>query len=112
MLKTLLSGLLAILSSLMGGLVFSKMWGWFLVRLFPSAPRLGVMDAVGLLMVLGFPLASLMMMLVFLDAKEGIKKKHPNLSSEYLATAWSLVTTFFIYPLVLLFAWIWHRAIG
>ncbi len=108
MLKALFTILLTVPSALMGGLVFSKMWNWFLVRLFPTAPHLGVLDSVGLLMVLGFPLLSLAVR----DAKEEIKKKHPDMSSEAIAIAWSIVMTLLVYPLCLFFAWIWHLVIG
>ena len=106
--KTLIALLLAVPSALMGGLVFSKMWGWFLVRKFPTAPSLTYLDAAGLLMVLGFPLIPLAMN----DAREELKKQHPDMSSAGRSITMSIAMLVFVYPLLLGVAWIWHQFIG
>lgn len=46
---------LSIGNTLLGGLVLLKLWGWFLLTVFTSAPRLDFVHAVGLDFLLSFP---------------------------------------------------------
>jgi len=106
---TLFRILLAIPQALMGAFVFSNMWQWFIVRKFPSLPSLTTLDAVGVLMVAGFPLISLYLLELKKEMKEGDKEK--KLSDNALGIILSIVTTLFIYPFGLFGAGGWHQFI-
>lgn len=106
--KTFIAFLLTIPQTLAAGLVFSYAWNWFIVRKFPSTPTLTMLDAVGLLMVAGFPLLGLFVM----HAKSELRKDKPDLDSDTASIILSLVMTFITYPVLLGVAWIWHQIIG
>lgn len=108
--KTLLRLLIAfpigIGQSLMGGYVLAKLWGWFIVPKFTSAPALTYLDAVGLMMTVGFLLTGVHMAV--------LERQHarPELEKEWWYTSVkSGVVTVTLYPLVLLAGYIWHQFI-
>lgn len=106
--KHLIALILTIPQSLMGALVFSKSWNWFIVRKFEGMPRLGVLDAVGILFVIGLALLPLAM----LNARKEIKEKNADKDDGTIAIAVCLIMTLFAYPLMLGFAALWHLVIG
>lgn len=106
--KHLIALILSIPQSLMAGLVFSKSWNWFIVRKFEGMPRLGVLDAVGILFVIGLTLVPL----AILQARKEIGEKHADKDEGWISIAVALVTTIFLYPLMLGFAALWHLVIG
>lgn len=110
--KTLFRILLGIGQTLMGGLVFSHLWNWFVIRKFPSMPHLNTMDAVGLLIVVGFPLLGLAMLNLRKELQDDAAKKGDKMDDGTAGIIITIVTTVLIYPAVLLGAWIWGHFIG
>lgn len=106
--KHLIALILSIPQTLMGGLVFSMSWNWFVVRKFESMPRMGVLDAVGILFVFGVAL----MPLAILSARKEIKEKHGDKDDGSISIAIALIMTLFAYPLMLGIAALWHLIIG
>lgn len=106
--KHVIALILSIPQSLMAGFVFSHMWNWFLLRKFESLPRLTTLDAVGILMVVGFPLVGVYMM----NARKEIKEKNPDSTDGGISIAVSLITTLLLYPCMLAAAALWHLVIG
>ena len=106
--KHLIALILSVPQALMAALVFSKPWNWFLPRKFENLPRLGVLDAVGILFVIGVAL----MPLAMLHARKEIKEKDPKHDDGTIAIAVALIMTLFAYPLVLGIGALWHLVIG
>ena len=104
--------LLSVPQTLMGGLVFSCMWNWFVIRKFPTMPHLGVMDSVGLLMVLGFPLLGMYLVHAKKEIQESSKNKGKEMSDDAASISLSIAMTVLVYPILLGVAWIWSRIIG
>lgn len=101
--KHVLNFLLGIPATLFGGFIFAKLWNWFFVRVFTSMPTLDMMDAVGLLMVLSWPLFGV----YWAIAAAEIKKKDDSTEDLYL----TLARLFIIYPFALGVAYAWHLVI-
>lgn len=106
--KHLIALVLSIPQSLMAGLVFSKSWNWFIVRKFEGMPRLGVLDAVGILFVIGLTILPFAVMM----GRRDIKEKHPDKDDGAISIAIALIMTLFAYPLMLGIAALWHLVIG
>ena len=105
--KTLFNFLLSIPQALFGGFIFAHLWNWFIVRKFPSMPNLTFLDAVGILIVVGFPLFSLHVGRMMQEVK-----KEKDVDSGTLGIITSLVTICILYPLMLGIAYVWHMVIG
>ena len=99
---------LSIPVTLFGGHIFSKMWAWFVVPRFQGAPRLSLLDSVGLLITLDFPL----MTLVMLFTRQQVKNESPETSDFSIDVGIALVTLILVYPMLLLTTSIWHSVIG
>ena len=106
--KALFNLLLSIPTALAGGFIFAHLWNWFIVRLFPSMPHMTFLDAIGVLIVLSFPLLSIHMGNI---GKE-LREKHPDMDPSTQSIITSLVTLLVIYPILLGVAYLWHLAIG
>lgn len=110
--KTLFRILLGIGQTLMGGLVFSHLWNWFITRKFPSTPHLNTMDAVGLLIVAGFPLLGIYILDLRKELQDAAAKKGDKMDEATAGIIVTIMTTVVIYPAILLGAWIWGHFIG
>lgn len=106
--KHLIALILSIPQSLMGALVFSMSWNWFIVRKFENMPRLGVLDAVGILFVIGIALIPL----AVLSARKELKEKNADKDDGTISIAVSLLMTCIAYPIMLGMAALWHLIIG
>ena len=103
--KALFNLLLSIPSALLGGFVFSHLWHWFIVRKF-GLPELTFLEAVGVLIVISFPLLSIHMSNALSDPK------HADVDSSTKGIITSLVTILVLYPIIFGAAYLWHLAIG
>ena len=106
--KSFIAFILTIPQALMAALVFSCFWQWFLVRKFPGLPSLTTLDAVGLLMVLGFPLIPLMLMRL----KAELRRDKPDMDAESAGITLSILMTVMVYPILLGIGWIWLKVNG
>ena len=106
--KALLQFFLTIPSTLFGGFIFAHLWNWFIVRKFTSAPTLTFLDAVGILLTVGFPLLSLHMSVNM----QTLQKEHNDVDSSTLGILVTLLTIFVLYPIIFGTAFLWHLVIG
>lgn len=106
-LSSIFNFLLAIPSSLAGGYVFAQLWNWFVIRKFPGLPALDFLDAVGLLMVISFPLFGIFWADMIKDAKREGKS-----DAGVVAAIGSVIKLVIIYPLMYGIAYLWHLVIG
>ncbi len=107
MIKALVNFILGIPQALFGGFIFAHMWHWFIVPRF-GLPDLTFMQAVGVLMTIGFPLWSLHLARI----SDQIKAEKKEIDTQTISILVSVMTTIILYPLILLFAYFWHLAIG
>lgn len=103
LLKFLFNVGFGIVQALFRGYVLSRLWEWFITPKFTSAPHLGYLDCVGLMIVVGFFTSGLTMSM----ARMGEKEEDPL----GVSIVKSLVMTLVVYPLTLLSAYIWHQFI-
>jgi len=104
--KSFLNFFLSIGQALVGGFVFSHLWNWFIVRKF-GLPELTFLEAVGVLIVAGFPLIGISIR----DLTKELVKKF-DYSAESAAIVTTLFTTCFLYPVMFGIAYVWHCIIG
>ena len=107
MIKALVNFVLGIPQALFGGFIFAHMWHWFIVPRF-GLPDLTFMQAVGVLMTIGFPLYGLYMK----DVVKDIRKDKPEFSTGAISIMMTVITTCFLYPVILGSAYVWHLVIG
>jgi hypothetical protein len=96
---------LGVVNALVGGIVLSRMWAWFVTPTFTHLPALSYTAAVGLLIIVNF-------MLIPYSPERASEvetaKKHGLMMT---AIYKSLSYVFIVYPLALLSAYIWHQFI-
>jgi len=109
--KGLINLLLSIPQALAGGYIFSHMWAWFVVRKF-GLPELTFMEAVGVLIVMGFPLFGLHVANMLKEIKDDMRAKGKQIDASTLGIISSLVTIVVLYPIMFGIAYLWHLAIG
>lgn len=109
--KGLINLLLSIPQALFGGYIFAHMWSWFVVRKF-GLPELTFMEAVGVLIVMGFPLFGLHVANILKEVKDDMRAKGKEINASTLGIITSLVTMLILYPMIFGCAYLWHLAIG
>jgi ATP/ADP translocase len=105
-LKVALQGALLVVSSLFAGLVLSKMWRWFIVPKFTSAPELDYLSAVGVNLTVSFFLAGVLM-----HMPTDKDDKADPLTKSIAQSAQSAAMILFFYPFLLFIAYLWHQFI-
>ncbi len=105
-LKYLFGLAVGIASTLFGGFVLSKFWAWFINPKFASAPRLGYLDCVGLMLFVAFFTMNLSE--ASGPAKEG--EGEDDFVDDSLRKSATMI--FCGYPVLLLSGYVWHYFIG
>jgi hypothetical protein len=100
--KFVVSAGIGIANTLMGGLVLSKSWGWFIVAKFESLPALSLLDAVGFQFVVSVLFTNMYMAII------ERKPKDPDHDKWLNGTIRSAMLLCMGWPAILLFAWGWH----
>lgn len=90
---------LAMLTTLTGGLLLSVLWAWFLVPVFPTLPHLSVMNGVGLSYVMEFPFMTVSLRQVLAD-------------EDNKTTGWQIAVGMLIFQAIMFMsAGVWHMII-
>jgi hypothetical protein len=105
--KLFASIVLNVVKALVGGFVFAHLWNWFIVRKL-GLPSLSYMEALGILMVITFPLLNMELNQLVARTKE----EHPDLDAADLGLASTAMMVMLVYPITLGVAYVWHLIIG
>lgn len=108
LLKILFNLVFSIVQAMVGGVVLSKFWAWFINPKFTSAPTLNYLDCVGVMLVVGFLLLDLRVSVAQVDAR--LKPKDED--DVTLSIIRNVAMIFVVYPIMLLVGFIWRQFIG
>lgn len=117
-LKLMFTVAFGILQTLMGGLVLSKLWGWFIssrfdeygVSKFGGVRPLSYLDCVGLMIVINFCILSTTITSSMNRIMDKEKLKEEDTLTNAIAKSLAMIVI--VYPLALLSGYIWHLVIG
>ncbi len=115
LLKRLFALGINIICVIFSGKIISLMWAWFLVPVFPNAPELDTMHAVGLSFLVSYPIV---MSKTSGELDKEISKSKPNddgsenwmKKNDYVIRPICFIL--FVYPLYLLWTWAFHHVIN
>ena len=88
---------IVVLGAIMRGFVLKKLWGWFVIPLFPSAPAVSIAQAIGISLVVGY-----------LTHQDSESKSESSASSAKGVMAFALLGLFIQSAIVFLFGWVTH----
>lgn len=109
--KTLLKFLftygMLVAATILSGVIFSRMWGWFVVPVFPTMPQIDYMHGVGILSIVSFTMTAWFTSIMFEIAEIKAAAKGDE-GAEVSGLRRAVIVLFIVYPVAFLGAYVWH----